>query len=635
MYVCKCAEHRLLITNTTFRMKDKHKTSWMHPRSKHWHLIDYVITRQRDRADVLPTRAMAGSTACSTDHRLIRAKVAIRIAPKHRKQQTSRRRFDIGKLKDLDTSNQFKGDLQERLLSKPDDNLSVEEHWTHVKTALTDACKEAVGFKTKRHQDWFNENDKEIRRLIESKRQAFTDWQNHRHCNVRKAKYHILRADVQREIRNMKDKWWIDKAAEIQGYADNHKSREFYAATRTIYGPTQRHTAPLRSKDGTTLIKDKEGILSRWKEHFTDLLNRDSHVQPDSLDNVPAVPVREELDDMIHIEEVRKAVKQMKCNKASGGDGIPAEVYKHGGTALVRHLHRLFLKIWKHEEVPQELKDASIVTIFKKGSRTECGNYRGISLLSVAGKILAKVLLNRLQPLSESIIPETQCGFRPGRGTTDMIFSARQVQEKCREQGRDLCLAFIDFTKAFDSVNREALWACLARLGCPPKFVNITRQLHEGMKGCVLFDGEQSGSFNINTGVKQGCVIAPTLFSIFLAAFISLAAVDQAKGVGIIYHTDGELFNMRRLKAKTKVKATSIVDLQYADDCAIAAHTEADLQNTLDAFSEAYKLLGLTVNVTKTKVLFQPAQPLTATAPNIDIEGATLENVDHFAYLGS
>ena len=180
-----------------------------------------------------------------------------------------------------------------------------------------------------------------------------------------------------------------------------------------------------------------------------------------------------------------------------------------------------------------------------------------------------------------------------------MIFSARQVQAKCREQGRDLCLAFIDLTKAFDSVYREALWACLARLGCPPKFVNITRQLHEGMKGCVLYDGEQSGSFNINTGVKQGCVIAPTLFSIFLAAFISLAAVDQAKGVGIIYRTDGELFKMRRLKTKTKVKATSIVDLQYADDCAIAAHTEADLQNTLDAFSEAYKVLGLTVNVTK------------------------------------
>ena len=141
--------------------------------------------------------------------------------------------------------------------------------------------------------------------------------------------------------------------------------------------------------------------------------------------------------------------------------------------------------------------------------------------------------------------------------------------------------------------------------------------------------------FKINTGVTQGCVIDPTLFSIFQAAFISLAAVDQVNGVGIIYRTDGELFNMRRLKAKTKVKATSIVDLQYADDCAIAAHMEADLQNTLDAFSEAYKRLGLIVNVTKTKVIFQPAQPLTATTPKIVIEGTSLENVDRFAYLGS
>ena len=85
----------------------------------------------------------------------------------------------------------------------------------------------------------------------------------------------------------------------------------------------------------------------------------------------------------------------------------------------------------------------------------------------------------------------------------------------------------------------ELPWHLPARLGCPPKFISIIRQLHEGMNGCVLYDGDQSGPFKINTGVKQGCVIAPTLFSIFLAAFISLAAVDQAKGVDIIYRTDG------------------------------------------------------------------------------------------------
>ena len=85
-------------------------------------------------------------------------------------------------------------------------------------------------------------------------------------------------------------------------------------------------------------------------------------------------------------------------------------------------------------------------------------------------------------------------------------------------------------------------------------------------------------------GVKPGYVLVPTLFSIFMAAYISLAAVDQAKCAGIIYRTDGELLNVRSLKANTKVKATSILDLQYSDDCVIAARTEAALQNTIDGF---------------------------------------------------
>ena len=98
-----------------------------------------------------------------------------------------------------------------------------------------------------------------------------------------------------------------------------------------------------------------------------------------------------------------------------------------------------------------------IVTIFKKGDRADCGNFRGISLLSGAGKIFANVLLNRLQPLSESILPETKCGFRPKRGTADMIFAAGDVPKKFREQRHDLYFAFTDLTKVFDSVDRHVL----------------------------------------------------------------------------------------------------------------------------------------------------------------------------------
>ena len=126
-----------------------------------------------------------------------------------------------------------------------------------------------------------------------------------------------------------------------------------------------------------------------------------------------------------------------------------------------------------------------------------------------------------------------------------------------------LTLTCIGHTKAFDSENREALWACLARLGCPRKCVNITRQLHECMKECVLYDGE---NLDRSTSTKAGmCDCTNTVLNI-LAALTSLAALDRAKDVGIIYRTDGELSTL------TKVKATSIVDLQFPYYCAIAAY---------------------------------------------------------------
>jgi hypothetical protein len=132
--------------------------------------------------------------------------------------------------------------------------------------------------------------------------------------------------------------------------------------------------------------------------------------------------------------------------------------------------------------VPQDLRDAVIVSLYKKkGEKSDCSNYRGITLLSIAGKILARVLLDRLIPsIAEENLTESQCGFRANRGTTDMTFVLRQIQEKCREQNMGLYAAFIDLTKAFDTVSRDGLWKILAKLGCPPKFLAILQQLHDG-----------------------------------------------------------------------------------------------------------------------------------------------------------
>ena len=152
--------------------------------------------------------------------------------------------------------------------------------------------------------------------------------------------------------------------------------------------------------------------------------------------------------------------------------------------------------MWRKEYIPQEFKDATIIYLFKrKGDTQVCDKHRGTSLLSIAGKILARVLPNRLNEEHSGLLPESQCGFRKDRGTIDMIFTARQLQEKCQEQNVDLYMTFVDLTKAFDTVSREGLWKIMTKFGCPAKFIAKVRQLHDGMIARVQNDGEFSGPF--------------------------------------------------------------------------------------------------------------------------------------------
>eukprot|EP00061_Rhincodon_typus_P013466 g39852.t1 len=174
---------------------------------------------------------------------------------------------------------------------------------------------------------------------------------------------------------------------------------------------------------------------------------------------------------------------------------------------LLLQLHTLVCLIWKFESIPGE---ATVVNIFKKGNKSDCGNYRGISLLLTVGKVIAKVLLNCLLPVAEELLLESQYGFQPQRGTTDMILTVRQLQEKCREKNLHMYMAFFDLTKAFDAVNQEALWSILLHFGCSMIFVTILHLLHDDMEVVGMTNSSTTDSF---PSVKQGCVIAPTLQS--------------------------------------------------------------------------------------------------------------------------
>ena len=125
--------------------------------------------------------------------------------------------------------------------------------------------------------------------------------------------------------------------------------------------------------------------------------------------------------------------------------------------------------------------------------------------MSIAGKILARVLLNQLNEHLEwsGRLPESQCGFRKNRGTIDIFFPARQLQEKCQEQNVDLYMTFVDLTKAFDTVSREELWKIMAKFGYPAKFITMVRQFHDGLLARVQNDGEFSDPFPVTNGVNK------------------------------------------------------------------------------------------------------------------------------------
>ncbi|BHF59076.1 hypothetical protein SprV_0100203100 [Sparganum proliferum] len=221
-------------------------------------------------------------------------------------------------------------------------------------------------------------------------------------------------------LREIQDAWTARKAEEIQGYADRNEWKNF-SAIKAVYGPPTKASVPLLSANGSTLLTEKTQNLKRWAEHFRGIPSRLCIIFDAAIARLPQVETNVDLTLPPSLQETIRAVQQFPGRKAPGSYAIPAETYK------------------------------------RKGDRQPSDNHRGITLLNIAGKILARILLKRLDNhLKQCLLSEGQCGFRRHRGTTDMIFAARQLQ-KCQEIRTHLYSTFMDLTKAFDTVNRGGL----------------------------------------------------------------------------------------------------------------------------------------------------------------------------------
>ena len=221
--------------------------------------------------------------------------------------------------------------------------------------------------------------------------------------------------------------------------------------------------------------------------------------------------------------------------------------------------------------VPSDWKKQLLIPIHKKGSRTTSDNYRGIALLSIPSKIFSRAILNWLKPFAELFLCENQCGFHQDRGYADHLFFLRVLMEKAREFHKPIYICFIDLRKAYDSVNRNSLWTALQRsYGIPTKPISIIHTLHEHSVVAIRCYGKTSDEFAIRSGVRQGCVLAPTLFNLYFDVIIRMALENgQPKGRGVrvaYFHVAKLVGNRRKLQHEIIISG-----LEYTDDTALVA----------------------------------------------------------------
>ena len=294
--------------------------------------------------------------------------------------------------------------------------------------------------------------------------------------------------------------------------------------------------------------------------------------------------------------------------------------------------------------MPQQWKDAIIMILHKKKDRTECGNYRGISLVAHAGKILPKIIARRLSEYCEhvGILPEEQSGFRPNRSTTDMMFVIGRLQELARKKRIPLYVCFVDLTKAYDSVDRTLPWTVLARFGVPQNIISAIRQFHDGMRACVRLDDRVcSRWFAVEQGLREGCVLAPLLFNTFFAAVINVASTRFKADKGIM----DALVHLRKQRgaggrgeatAGESVLATPLWGMLYADDAGVVSRSPKQLRKMMEVIVVVCAAFDLTVSEAKTEIMCLRAKgmPESTATFSVDTTGQVYNQMNEFVYLG-
>jgi len=306
----------------------------------------------------------------------------------------------------------------------------------------------------------------------------------------------------------------------------------------------------------------------------------------------------------------------LKNNKAAGDDGIVAELLKHLGPKSLGELTRIIQDIWTTEKLPESWKNALIVPLHKKGDKTDVNNYRGISLVQVTYKILSATILKRVQEQLEHKIGEYQAGFRPNRSCSEQIFNLKTILKLRHTRRQPTICTFVDFQKAYDSIDRHSLFQILDEYGLDRKTQSLIKQTLTDTTSQVKFMGEKSEKFQITTGVRQGDGLSPLLFNL---------ALDK-----VMREWQQTLKDQKHWKPlKISRKKIEVSCLAFADDLAILAETKQQAIIQIENLKECAAKIGLQISFPKTKVMSNLCD-----LQSLKTKFGTIEKVSEFRYLG-
>ena len=372
-------------------------------------------------------------------------------------------------------------------------------------------------------------------------------------------------------------------------------------------------------------VNKKQGSLISpiqiWN-HYNELLYKNGHDVLDKkieeeIKSRSSEPFFSNLDYKFSLVEIRKALKKLKKGKAQGPDGIIAEMLISASPHLEKILVLMFNKIFSNAEFPDEWRTGNIINLHKGGSPFDINNYRGITLNPVLSKVFSILLNERLNQYIESnnILNDAQIGFRPKARTVDHIFVLRTIFDKyVKKDNCPVFACFVDFRKAYDSVWRRGLLVKLLRNNIRGKFYRMLEEMYKWSAAKCDLNNCLSESIQCNVGVKQGDVLSPTLFNLF------------------VNDLPDELTGVRNSLDTPNLSNKPVHCLLYADDLVILSLSKKDLQEKLNQLYRYCKTWKLDINTSKTKIMIFNKKYLSSEP--FHVGDTIIEQVRQYKYLG-